>query len=101
MEVPSPTRGVVTNWVGVEDLVGAEITVGVWVEVGILVFVTVAETVGRAVRVEVGRGDTVEEGEVVMVGTGDATAQAGSITRQAAQVRNRIVRAWKRFFIVW
>ena len=99
MEVPSPTRGVVTNWVGVGELVGTGVPVGMRVVVGGLIFVTVAEAIGRVVRVEVGGSDIVEEGEVVMVGTGDAAAQAGSITRLATQVRNRIVRARKRFFI--
>ncbi len=101
MEVPSSTRGVVTTWVGVGELVGAGVKVGMRVEVGGLVFVTVAEAAGRAVRVAVGGSDTVAEGRGLMVGTGDATAQAGSITRLAAQVRNRMVRARKRFFMVW
>jgi hypothetical protein len=99
MEVPSPTRGVVTNSVGVGELVGKGVAVGMLVLAGRIVFVTVEEAVGGAVGVKVG-SDTVETGEVVVVGTGDSTAQAGSITRLAAQVRNRIVRASKNFFIV-
>jgi hypothetical protein len=100
MEVPSLTMGVVTNWVGVGELVGGGVKVGRRVEVGVVVFVTVAEAAGRAIRVEVEGSDTVEEGEVVMVGTGDVTVQAGSITTLATQVRNKIVRARKRVFIV-
>ncbi len=70
------------------------------VVVGGLVNAIVAEAAGRTVRVEVGGSDTVEEGEVVIVGTGDATAQAESITRLVAQARSRIERRRRmRFFI--
>lgn len=66
------------------------------VEAGGLVIVIVAEVAGRTVAWRLGEATLWKGG---MVGTGDAPAQAGSITRPTTRKRNEIVRTRKEFLL--